>query len=256
MGSGNIKKFELKLGRTGLIIVICGMSILLCLSFVLGVGVGKNMDTYPERISSVPQQVLAFFWRSARIESGQKNVESKQAQSEKGNMNLAFHNALTGDKVPSIQQPPGSEKKTDEGIVEDQKAKPEMPAAVMPERKVAGPSRKEASGQPAADHEKPRPETNSKIKETQDPVNETGPSFVIHVASMKDKAKANLIQKTVVALGYPAKVTKADIKGKGTWYRVVATGFKSKALAQTAADKISKKVKTNCIIRPDTQDAG
>ena len=256
MGSGNIKKFELKLGKTGLIIVICGMSILLCLAFILGVGVGKNMDTYPEKISSVPQQVLAFFWRPARIESGQNNVESKQAQSEKGNMNLAFHNALTGDKAPSIQQPPGSEKKPDDGIVGNQKTKPEMPSSVMPESKDAGSSKKEASGQPAADHEKSRPETNFKIKETQDPVNETGLSFVIHVASLKDKTKANQIQKTVVALGYPAKVTKADIKGKGTWYRVIATGFKSKALAQTAADKISKKVKTNCIIRPETQDAG
>ena len=39
MGSGNIKKFELKLGRTGLIIVVAGMTVLLCLSFILGVGV-------------------------------------------------------------------------------------------------------------------------------------------------------------------------------------------------------------------------
>ena len=256
MGSGNIKKFELKLGRTGLIIVICGMSILLCLSFILGVGVGKNMDTYPEKISSVPQQVLAFFWRPARIESSQKNIENRQTQSEKGNMNLAFHNALTGDKVLSIQQAPGLEKRPDDGIVENQKAKPEMPSTDTSERKDAVPSKKEAAGQLAADQEKSRPETNFKIKETQDPVNETGLSFVIHVASLKDKTKANQIQKTVVALGYMAKVTKADIKGKGTWYRVIATGFKSKALAQTAADKISKKVKTNCIIRPETQDAG
>jgi len=256
MGSGNIKKFELKLGRTGLIIVICGMSILLCLSFILGIGVGKNMDTYPEKISSIPQQVLAFFWRPARIESGEKNVESKQAQSGKGNMNLAFHNALTGDKAQSIQQPPGSGKKPDDGIAEDQNARPEMPSAVTPERVDAGSPKQEASGQQAADHEKLRPETNSKIKEAHDPIKETGSLFVIHVASMKDKTKANQIQKTVVALGYPAKVTKADIEGKGTWYRVIATGFKSKALAQTAADKISKKVKTNCIIRPDTEDAG
>jgi len=42
---------------------------------------------------------------------------------------------------------------------------------------------------------------------------------------------------------------KVDIKGKGTWYRVIATGFETKARAQAAADRISKKVKTNCIIR-------
>ncbi|MRR17025.1 MAG: SPOR domain-containing protein [Deltaproteobacteria bacterium] len=256
MGSGNIKKFELKLGRTGLIIIICGMSILLCLSFVLGVGVGKNMDTYPEKISSVPQQVLAFFWRPARVETSQKSVESKQVQPEKGNIDLAFHNALTGDKVPAVQQPPGSGKRPDEGILENQKTKPEIPAAVASEGKDTGSSRKEATGQTPVEPEKSRSEAKSKIKETQDPVDETGPSFVIHVASMKDKAKANQIQKTVAALGYPAKVVKADIKGKGAWYRVIATGFKSKALAQSAADKISKKIKTNCIIRPDTQDAG
>lgn len=255
MGSGNIKKFELKLGRTGLIIVICGMAVLLCLSFVLGVGVGKNMDTYPEKISSIPQQVLAFFWRPVRIDSGPKNVEIKQAKPDKGNMDLAFHNSLTSDKIPPVQQPPVSGKKTDNAVATNQEANSEMPPAVTSEPRDAVPARKEVSRE-QAEIGKLLPEAKSKTKETAAPVNEAGTLFLIHVASLKDKTKANQIQKTIVALGYQAKVTKADIAGKGTWYRVISTGFKSKALAQTAADKISKKVKTNCIIRPDTQDAG
>jgi len=78
MGPGNIKKFELKLGKTSLFIVVGGMTVLLCLSFVLGVEVGKNIDTYPEKISSMPQQVLALFWRPAKVASGQKTWRARK----------------------------------------------------------------------------------------------------------------------------------------------------------------------------------
>ncbi|MEE9911467.1 MAG: SPOR domain-containing protein [Deltaproteobacteria bacterium] len=256
MGSGNIKKFELKLGRTGLIIVIGGMVVLLCLSFILGVGVGKNMDTYPEKIASMPQRVLAFFWRPAKDASGEKVIEDKETPQERGSMDLAFHNALTSQKIPSIQDLPTAEKKPDDKAATEQKAKPKVSPAAKSADEGTDPPGGEQSGQQEVVNEKLPPENKAKIKEVPPPVQHAGSLFLVHVASLKDKVKANQIQKTVVAMGYPAKVTKADIKGKGTWYRVVATGFMSKTEAQTAAGKISKKVKTNCIIRPATQDAG
>jgi cell division protein FtsN len=71
---------------------------------------------------------------------------------------------------------------------------------------------------------------------------------------MKDRDKANQIAKTVASMGYPAKVSRADIKGKGVFYRVITTGFKTNEQAQAAADKISKKVNTKCIILPAGKD--
>lgn len=245
MGSGNIKKFELKLGRTGLIIVIAGMAVLLCLSFILGVGVGKNMDTYPEKISSAPQQVLALFWRPAKVAVQQKITETKETESDKGNMDLAFHNTLTGQKaLPVVEKRPGKD------VVKDQKAEPQALPVVLPPKEEAVPPKEEASEKKIAVSEKSSAINKAKTKEVPTSVNPAVSLFLIHVASLKDKAKANQINKTIAALGYSSKVAKVDINGKGTWYRVIATGFETKAQAQAAADKISKKVKTNCIIRP------
>ncbi len=257
MGSGNIKKFELKLGRTGLIIVIVGMTVLLCLSFILGVEVGKNMTTYPEKISSVPQQILALFWRPAKVAGEQKNIASTVAQPENSNMDLKFHDTLTGQKTLSIQQPPVVEKKPDEdAMVKDQKVKPQKPPAVLPPKEEAVSQKEEAPDRKVMVSEKSPEEKKSKIKEAPTAVQPAGSSFLVYVASLQDKAKANQLNKTVATLGYSAKVVKVDIKGKGTWYRVIVTGFETKAQAQAAADRISKKVKTNCIIRTAGGDAG
>ncbi|KAF0157567.1 MAG: sporulation domain-containing protein [Syntrophaceae bacterium] len=255
MVSGNIKKFELKLGRTGLIIVIAGMTVLLCLSFILGVGVGKNINTYPEKISSVPQQILALFWRPAKVAGEQKKMASMESPPDSGNMDLTFHDTLTGQKTLSIQQPPVAEKKPDNAMVKDQKAKPQNPPAVLSPQEEAVSSKAEASELKVTVSEKSPVEKKSKIKEVPTAVQPAGSSFLVYVASLKDKAKANQINKTVATLGYSAKVVKVDIKGKGTWHRVIVTGFETKAQAQAAADRISKKVKTNCIIRAAVPDA-
>ncbi len=74
-------------------------------------------------------------------------------------------------------------------------------------------------------------------------------AFIIQAASLKDKSKANQMSKKINSLGFKSYVVKIDIKGKGTWFRVIVSGFDGRAKAQTAADKISKKIKTKCIIR-------
>ena len=203
----------------------------------------------------MPQRILALFWRPAKVASEQKIMESKEAQPDKGNMDLTFHNALTDQKTPSIQQQPVVEKKPDVAVVADQSQQQATPA-VLPPQEEAVSKKEDASEQKGRVSEKSPAENKSKIKEVPTTVPPAGSLFLIHVASMKDKAKANQINKTVVGLGYPSKVSKVDIKGKGTWYRVIATGFETKAQAQAAADRISKKVKTKCIIRPAAPDAG
>ncbi|MEN6291958.1 MAG: hypothetical protein ABFD07_08095, partial [Methanobacterium sp.] len=99
MASGNTKNFELKLGRTGLTIVIVGITALLCGIFLFGVSVGKNIDTYPENIASVPQKLLALVWRPAKIKIAQKVEENKVVQNQtkaQEEPDLTFFNTLTG----------------------------------------------------------------------------------------------------------------------------------------------------------------
>lgn len=51
MTSKNVRAFELKLGKRALILFIAGMFCLLFITFLFGVTVGKNIDTYPEKFS-------------------------------------------------------------------------------------------------------------------------------------------------------------------------------------------------------------
>ena len=259
MGSDNIKKFELKLGGTGLVIVIVGMTILLCVSFVLGVGFGRNIDTYPEKISSVPQRILAMFWRSAKVDSQQKIAESSEAVPEKDNMDLAFHNALIDQKTPSMQQAPVLTKKPEnEAIVVDQSVGSQATSEVEPVKEAVPEQKAIVTEKPAHPKKIETKETPPSSKEAKDAPaassSKGASSILIHVVSMKDRDKANQIAKTVASMGYPAKVSRADIKGKGVFYRVITTGFKTNEQAQAAADRISKKVNTKCIILPAGKD--
>lgn len=254
MGSGNAKKFEWKLGTSGLLVVIIGTAVLLCLSFLAGVGVGRNMDTYPEKVSSLPQRVLHFFWRPAKVAGPISPSDTGESQAEKGSKELVFHDALTRQKIPSIQQPSVEEKKDAQDVVAQiianppsaQEAEPPSEEAAAPEQVVAPPVAPMGRKTPV--------EKKGVVKETPVSGSSAATSYVLQVASLKEKKKALQIQKTVTEMGYSAKVVQAEVKGKGTWYRVMATGFASKAAARAAAGKIDGKAKTHSIIRPAAAD--
>ena len=236
MGSGNTRKFEVRLGQTGLAVLIVGMVVLLFLSFLFGVGVGKNIDTYPEKISSLPQKFLSLFWRPAKVAGEQKAVAGSSSKPDRGNVDLAFHQALTGSKTVPIQPQPDPDKTAEVEAFADKENRVSPPAPV----------RTESSGQKTAVGEKPSADVALKGGKA----DSGAETYQVFVASLKEREKADQIHKIVTRAGYASKVVKVDLKGKGTWYRVIATGFDTQAKAQAAADKLSKKAKTKCIVRP------
>lgn len=246
MASANIRKFEIRLGQTGLTVLIVGMVILLCASFLFGVGVGKNIDTYPEKISSLPQHFLALFWRPAKIAVSHSKQQKATTQPQTGNVDLAFHQALTSSKTVPIQ-PRSDVKKTMEveAFAPGDTALPAQPPSLRQKEKATL-VKNEAVGQ-----KKAAVDTKSKGRQA-DPASG---SYQVYVASLKDRAKADQVHKIVSQAGYASKVVKVDLKEKGLWYRVIATGFDSKAAAAAAADTLSKKARTKCFVRqtaPDT----
>lgn len=241
MATGNIKNFELKIGKTGLIIIIAGMAALLCGAFLFGVDVGENIDTYPQKIAAFPQKALALVWRPARISVAQSEQDKKNAQSqnsESGNIDLTFYDALTTKKgivktesvpdKPPVITPPVKEKEEDalkgKFNIEDQK-----PSQTVDEKSKT----------------KEETKTKGSITDAASVKNK----FIVQVASLKEKKKAEQINKKVASLGFKSEVIKTDIKGKGMMYRVISSGFENKAKAQDAAQKISAKTKTDCIVK-------
>ncbi len=252
MALGNIKKMELKLGRTGIIIVVAGMSAFLCCAFLLGVLVGKNIDTYPEKIASIPQNTLAAIWRPAKNKvapdiADNKAVEATPKVGE--SVDLTFFNDLTSKKG-MVKDQPLTEKK----IVETPPPQIELPQPTAVEKEHIAGNSLETQKLPAKVIEKVDDKKKREVKEVAAPVVAGKQSFIIQAASSKEKAKSIQMSKKIAALGFKSRVVKIDIKGKGIWYRVVAYGFDERAQAQAAADKITKKIKTTCIIRRDDAD--
>jgi len=253
MASGNEKNFELKLGKTGLLIVIAGMTALLCAAFLFGVDVGENIDVYPDKIASLPQRALALVWRPAKVKMAQNSLQNRTQQNQKAaidpagsgeNIDLTFYNTLTSKKGLSKEEksleakpqpvvpPSNNEEETQKGrfVIESQN-QPEKtieeiidakkpPEAKPPEEKKASPD-------------------SSSLKH----------KYIVQAGSMKEKSKAEQMNKQITLIGFKSEIIKTRVEGKGIMYRVIASGFDDKVKAQEAAQKIEKKTGSNCMVK-------
>jgi cell division protein FtsN len=240
MATGNKKKIELTIGKTGLIIVVTGMTALLCAAFLFGIDVGKNIDTYPEKIAGVPQRVLALVWRPARIRMAQSVADEKILQDPSSlndeNINLTFHNTLTSKKAL-----PKEESLSPKETPVAQPVKEETPKSNSVQN-----SQKEQPITKIENNVKPAPP-----REEQGLKHSGENKFIVQVASLKEKNKAEAIRKDISMLGYKTEIVKADVKGKGIVFRIIATGFQSRLHAEDAVNIISVKTGKKCIIRKE-----
>jgi len=240
MKSGNIKNFELKVGKAGLIIIVVGMAVLLCTAFLFGVDVGKNIDTYPDKIAALPQKALALVWQPAKIRAAQSVPDSKSGPSQlqnQENIDLTFYNDLTSKK----------------GIPKEQQVPEKQPVFFPPqngEETVTGNFNEETKNPPPVPvNEKIKEKIEPKTKEVAPSIASSKQKFIIQVASLKEKTKANKIIRKIASLGFTSQVVEFESKRKGILFRVVVFGFENKVQAQEAALKISQKTGTSCLIK-------
>jgi cell division septation protein DedD len=233
MASGNIKNFELKVGKAGLIIIVVGMAALLCTAFLFGIEVGKNIDVYPEKIAAFPQKVLSLVWRPAKIKAAPGTSDNKSAQNQpqsQENIDLTFYSTLTNKKgVLNEESIPDKQTTFSESQVGDYKLDVQKQAEVV--------------------SEKNKEKSEAKGKEVTPAIVSNKQKFMIQVVSLKEKNKANKIGKKIDSLGFTSQVVKIENKKKGILFRVFVPGFENKVQAQEAAQKISQKTGLNCIIK-------
>lgn len=255
MATGNAKNFELKIGKAGLFIVLGGMTALLCVAFIFGVSVGKNIDTYPGEIASLPQKALAMVWRPAKIKMAQQQAaqagESSSAPKEE-NLDFTYHSTLTGKKeLFQNEAIPDKQAANVTTIAENdlQKGKfhieTNSPAVVTAKESIELQEKKQQVITKANnDKEDPARERTGSSENT------VGKQkFIVQVASLKDKSKAYEMNRKVAALGFQSKIIKAELKGKGVVYRLIVTGLNNQDQARKVAGKISAKTGSNCIIK-------
>jgi len=256
MASANNRKFEVKLGRTGLLILIAGMTALLCVSFLLGVGVGKNIDTYPGKIASLPQKILSQVWRPSTTKSSSPVLESKteQNQIKEEELDLTFYNTLTSKKGIVDGKSSSEKKKSSESPEVKQDASlPRGEPSSLPKT-----VKKETENPQEAKEASPAQDViAAKIREAEEAMPPRG-KYSIQVASLKEKNKAQQMTKKLSSLGYASRIVENNVPGKGKWFRVVVEGFDSKASAKSVAENIADKLGVACMVRrvdaPESND--
>jgi DedD protein len=73
--------------------------------------------------------------------------------------------------------------------------------------------------------------------------------YTLNIASFRDKVNAERLMKELEDKGYEAFVEKANIPGKGTWYRVAVGRFSSRGEALAFARGLKEKGVTYSFVR-------
>ncbi len=210
-----LKEFEFRLGKLGLTLFIIGISFLLFLSFVMGVMVGVNMEGNPDQIAQGIPGIIKQ--KIGKASPGEPGGAEKGAGEE-------------GKKTGAAEK--GEFKLTFFDTLS--KGKSSSPTDAMPLK--------------AKKEETKREETPTDAAKTT--VAAAG-KFVIQVASLQDKKKADDLRDRLSSMGYAPYIDSAELSERGRWYRVKLKGFETKDEAQKVADGLQVKVKgLQCLILP------
>jgi len=91
--------FELRLSKLGVTLFTLGVSCLLLIAFALGVMVGKNIETYPARITGAIPGLIKEKIASTPLEPGVAAVQGDVREARKDDVKLTFYDTLTGRKT-------------------------------------------------------------------------------------------------------------------------------------------------------------
>jgi len=100
MESRKTGDFEFKLGKFGLILFTFAVSLLLLFSFLFGVIVGKNIESYPEKIvRGIPNTIKKKITREKEpvpeIKEQKKVAKRPEEEKKKDEFKLTFYDTLT-----------------------------------------------------------------------------------------------------------------------------------------------------------------
>jgi cell division septation protein DedD len=235
MMTKNTHRFELKLGRIGLILFILGISGLLFGVFLLGVTVGKNIDTYPEKMARyLPDRIKTLISRLSQNATAPAVAMREDLKQEKPEpeMDLTFYDRLGKRKADPKSAAP-------DGIML-QKAPAEAVKEKSPPPEATRPIEPRSAGPVPAIQEPPPIKEKSAVQG----------KFMVQVVSYQEESKAEALVRKIAAMGYAARTEVTELQDKGKWFRVVMGEFTSRPEAQAAIDALSRKTKgLSCVIR-------
>jgi len=271
MAFKNLKKFEFRLGRQGIILFTVGMSLLLFIVFIFGVMTGIHIDAYPEKIAHGIPQIIAGHLGLSPVKDDAGLVptaeESNQAplvmEPVPHQPPLAALEPVAANQGPVAGEgyltPPA------DGAKEGEPAQKPLPAETAKKEAIPAksPVPTEAAHKESIPAVKPAPtavaEKKNKLEKKIPAAQATAPpkekekvekKYTLQVVSFKNREQADQLCKKISALGYNPHVAVVDIPDKGKWFRVVIGKLKTEEEAKKAAAVLSGKIKgVNCIVR-------
>jgi len=216
------EKYELTLDNRQIATLTVVLLILLGGVFVLGVSVGKKLAGEQPQVAAAdkPQDILAAV---------DQKTDALDAMAQ--DASLTFHEALRAPMPPTATETPPVE------------PKPEKPAAEPDAAIVA-----HASADPA-----PTPEPAGQVKPTPVPTRTTDAGdlkaafgrvqakpaetsatgdWTLQLSASQDKSESDQFAARLRDKGYAPFIVRADVPGRGVWYRVRMGRFASKDAAQ------------------------
>ncbi len=215
-------KIEVSLDGRQIFYLFFGGSVIVGLVFVLGVMVGRRVEArgHVERArTSATVDPLAAL---DRLE---------------GSRGLSFQGALTGgDAVPNaVEGEIAAQAKARKAAVPKPTAVEENALAAV---EVKPPATSEATKPAAREDQKPAPAPKPEPKpESPEAIVQR---FTLQLSSFQNKGDAEQFLSNVKSAGYQAKLTEAEVDGKGTFYRIRLGTYRSLEAATDAKSDYEK----------------
>ncbi|HLA26997.1 MAG TPA: SPOR domain-containing protein [Syntrophales bacterium] len=247
MASRNLKNFEFRLGRPGIMFFAVGMSLLLFFVFIIGVMVGLHIDAYPEKIAGLPEIIRKRLYSPAvnteRISPGGEKTPLPDDAGDAGSL----PDSLSLEEEESTASP---------GLEEKKSSPVAFPSGNMDGKEKSVDVGGDAGARPAATlpvvkkQESKLPPSDVAGEDGAQPPN-VGGKYLVQAGSFQNINKADELSNKIIPLGYKPRVATTEVAGKGKWSRVVIEGFETKEEAMNAARVLSEKIKgVTCIVRP------
>jgi len=231
-------RYEFQLDNKQLVLLFAGMIVILILAFILGTLFGRNL--YSSKAAETPQATAAAPQGPAPSPGGTAAEEGTPAApvSPEEKEKQALVKELEAQKLPS--PPPGAAPATPgkpaPGALA--KAAPAAPAKPGPAAPAAPtkpplPGKTVAAVPPGPASKTRKPEPAMKLEPSPLPASSSGP-YCIQVAASQNRGEAESLKAKLAEKKFAAYVVKAEVPGKGTFYRVRVGHYKDRAQAEKA----------------------
>jgi len=207
-------RYEFQLDNKQLVLLFAGMIVILILAFILGTLFGRNLYSMKTAEGPTPAATQPAPATPVPGEAGTAAGETAPGApaSPEEKEKLALMKELEAQKLPSAG--PGTPK----------------PGAPGPPAKTGTPA---PPGKPAGETPAPTKTAKAETEPSPLPPSSSGP-YCIQVAASQKKEEAETLKGKLAEKKFEAYVVKAEVPGKGTFFRVRIGHYKSKAQADKA----------------------